>query len=59
MHSNNFSQVRDFLLTHSKVILQDDSGIPFAFSRRTNGTSAMSDATSGRSIGFWNMGSWT
>ncbi len=29
MHSDNFSQVRDFLLTHSKVILQDDSGIPY------------------------------
>ncbi|PYJ10949.1 MAG: hypothetical protein DMF06_04450 [Verrucomicrobia bacterium] len=31
MHSNNFSQVRDFLLGHSKLILQDDSGIPFHF----------------------------
>ena len=31
MHSNNFSQVRDFLLTHSRLILQDDSGIPFRF----------------------------
>ena len=31
MHSNNFSQVREFLLTHSKLILQDDSGIPFRF----------------------------
>lgn len=31
MHSNNFSMVRGFLLTHSKVILQDDSGIPFRF----------------------------
>jgi hypothetical protein len=31
MHSNNFSQVRDFLLTHSRIILQDDSGIPFRF----------------------------
>lgn len=31
MHSNNFSQVRDFLLTQSKVILQDDSGIPYRF----------------------------
>jgi hypothetical protein len=31
MHSNNFSQVRDFLLTHSKIILQDDSGIPYRF----------------------------
>jgi hypothetical protein len=31
MHSNNFSQVRGFLLAHSKIILQDDSGIPFRF----------------------------
>ena len=31
MHTNNFTQVRDFLLTHSKVILQDDSGIPHRF----------------------------
>lgn len=31
MHSNNFSKVREFLLTHSKVILQDDSGIPFRY----------------------------
>jgi hypothetical protein len=31
MHSNNFSQVRDFLLAHSKLILQDDSGIPRRF----------------------------
>jgi hypothetical protein len=31
MHSDNFSQVRDFLLTHSKVILQDDSGIPYRY----------------------------
>ncbi len=31
MHSNNFSQVRDFLLNRSKLILQDDSGIPFRY----------------------------
>lgn len=31
MHSNNFSMVRGFLLSHSKLILQDDSGIPFRF----------------------------
>lgn len=31
MHSDNFSQVRGFLLAHSKVILEDDSGIPFRF----------------------------
>jgi hypothetical protein len=31
MHSNNFSMVRGFLLAHSKLILQDDSGIPFHF----------------------------
>ena len=31
LHENGFSGVRDFLLTHSKVILQDDSGIPRHF----------------------------
>jgi hypothetical protein len=31
MHEDNFSQVRDFLLTHSKLILEDDSGIPHRF----------------------------
>jgi hypothetical protein len=29
MHENGFSFVRDFLLQHSKLILQDDSGIPY------------------------------
>ena len=28
MFENGFNSVRDFLLTHSKVIVQDDSGIP-------------------------------
>ncbi len=31
MHSDNFSQVRGYLLAHSKIILQDDSGIPYRF----------------------------
>ncbi len=31
MHEESFSQVREFLLTQSKVILQDDSGIPRRF----------------------------
>ena len=31
MHEDGFSQVRAFLLTHSKLILQDDSGIPHRF----------------------------
>jgi hypothetical protein len=31
MNSEKFLVVRDFLLTHSKLILQDDSGIPFRF----------------------------
>jgi hypothetical protein len=31
MFQNNFSIVRDFLLTHSKIIVQDDSGIPYRF----------------------------
>ncbi len=28
LHANNFSHVRDFLLTHSATIVQDDTGIP-------------------------------
>jgi hypothetical protein len=28
MHRDQFSEVRDFLLAHSRLILQDDSGIP-------------------------------
>ena len=28
MHMNEFGEARDFLLTHSRVIVQDDSGIP-------------------------------
>jgi hypothetical protein len=31
MHSDNFSQVRNYLLTHSKVIVQEDSGIPYRY----------------------------
>jgi hypothetical protein len=31
MHAETFSQTREFLLTHSKLILQDDSGIPLRF----------------------------
>lgn len=31
MHENGFSEVRDFLLGQSKLILQDDSGIPLHF----------------------------
>jgi hypothetical protein len=31
LHSANFSTARNFLLTHSTVIIQDDSGIPLAF----------------------------
>ena len=31
MHENSFSEVRDFLLRNSKVIIQDDSGIPLAY----------------------------
>ena len=34
MHSDNFSKVRGYLLAHSKVILQDDSGIPYRFFTR-------------------------
>ena len=31
MHEESFSQVREFLLARSKVIVQDDSGIPWHF----------------------------
>lgn len=31
MHETGFSDVRDFLLGHSKLILQDDSGIPLRY----------------------------
>lgn len=31
MHENGFSGVRDFILAHSKMVLQDDSGIPRRF----------------------------
>ena len=30
MHRERFTNIRDFLLTHSETILQDDSGIPLA-----------------------------
>lgn len=29
MHNDEFSSARDFLLSHSKTIVQDDSGIPY------------------------------
>lgn len=31
MHENHFNRVREFLLSQSDLILQDDSGIPFRF----------------------------
>jgi hypothetical protein len=31
LHSDNFSSVRDFLLTHTATLVQDDSGIPVRF----------------------------
>ena len=34
MHDNRFSQAREFFLSQSRVILQDDSGIPFRFFTR-------------------------
>lgn len=37
MHSDSFSKVRNWLLGHSSLIIQDDSGIPFrAFDARWN-----------------------
>jgi hypothetical protein len=31
MHGHGFTRVRDFLVTHSATVLEDDSGIPFAY----------------------------
>ncbi|HZL31348.1 MAG TPA: hypothetical protein VFC54_09860 [Pseudolabrys sp.] len=31
MHSNHFSHVRDFIVSHSATVVQDDSGIPIRF----------------------------
>jgi hypothetical protein len=31
MHGHGFTRVRDFLVTHSAMVLQDDSGIPLAY----------------------------
>ncbi len=36
MHRSDFSSVRDFLLTHSKTMIQDDSGIPFKYFKPTD-----------------------
>ena len=34
LHDNRFAATRDFLLTRSKAILQDDSGVPFRWFRK-------------------------
>lgn len=31
MHGNNFTQIRDFIVSHSTTVVQDDSGIPIRF----------------------------
>ena len=31
MHGGNFNRTRDFLLTHSDLIVEDDSGIPYRY----------------------------
>ena len=31
MHNDSFSMVREFLLTHSATIVQDDTGVPVRF----------------------------
>jgi hypothetical protein len=31
MHGHGFTRVRDFLVTHSATVLEDDSGIPLAY----------------------------
>lgn len=38
MHGQNFGHVRDFLLSQSSMIVQDDSGIPFHFFTRDKWT---------------------
>jgi hypothetical protein len=34
MFEDGFSRVRDFLLSHSRLIVQDDSGIPIRYFER-------------------------
>jgi hypothetical protein len=34
LHSGNFTTVRDFILTNSATIIQDDSGVPLAYYNR-------------------------
>jgi hypothetical protein len=34
MHSGSFSKVRDFVLSHAEVLVQDDSGIPVDYLKR-------------------------
>ncbi|MDB6120246.1 MAG: hypothetical protein JWO08_4027, partial [Verrucomicrobiaceae bacterium] len=34
MHLSSFSAVRDFLLSHTKTLIQDDSGIPYKYLHR-------------------------
>jgi hypothetical protein len=36
LHGSGFSRARAFLLNHSAMILQDDSGIPFAYFNARN-----------------------
>jgi len=36
LHEDRFSTARDFLLGHSRLLVQDDSGIPVRFLDRTN-----------------------
>ena len=38
MFEEGFSRVRNFILDHSKIIVQDDSGIPIADINPKNGT---------------------
>ena len=41
MHGGGFEKARNFLLKHSDVIVQDDSGIPFRYFEPANWTVRM------------------
>jgi hypothetical protein len=36
MHEEKYSSIRDIVLTHTKYLIQDDSGVPFRFFDNTN-----------------------
>ena len=36
MHEDKYDKIRDIVLTHSKFLIQDDSGVPFRFFNKEN-----------------------